>query len=160
MSQGDSPSVKLAERRPVVARLHLRHKKPAEIHQELVEKGHECDIRTVYRDIEALEAMWQKELIDDPVAKKAQELAEVEEAEGECWLQYAATKDRLWLSELRGWKERKAKLLGLDAPARQEVKADVAVEHIDHRQVLMDKINAIVARTAVDGGSVGSPENL
>ncbi len=145
MSDGDSRSVKIAERRPVVARLHLRHKKPAEINQELVGKGHECDVRTVYRDIKILEAMWQKELVDDPVTKKAQELAEIAETEAECWLQYGATKDRAWLSELRAWQERKAKLLGLAAPAKQEVKADIVVDPVDHRQALIDELNTVGA---------------
>jgi len=62
--------------------------------------------------------MWRRELVTDPVAVKAKEWAEIEEAESQCWLQYNITQESKWFTELRGWKERKAKLLGLDAPLK------------------------------------------
>ncbi len=74
----------------------------------------------IRRDIAALEAEWRKELIDDPIALKAHELAEIEEAEAECWLQYEDSHARDWLAELRGWKGRKARLLGLDYRAYKQ----------------------------------------
>ena len=104
------------ERRPIVARLHLRHQKPKAIHQALQAQGISCELSTVCRDIKYLEAQWREELLGNPLEVRAKEWAEIEEAEAECWLQYAQTRDKAWLAELRGWKERKAKLLGLDAP--------------------------------------------
>ena len=104
----------MMERRPLVARLHLRHQKPGFIHQEALKAGHNCDYATIRRDIAALEAEWRKELIADPVSLKAREWAEIEEAEAECWLQYEGSHARDWLAELRAWKGRKARLLGLD----------------------------------------------
>ena len=81
-------------------------------------EGHDCNLATVYRDIIALEAMWQKELVGDPVAAKARELAEYEEAAAECWLNYTISKESRWLTELRGWKKSIADLLGLNAPLK------------------------------------------
>ena len=75
----DTRSAKLAVRRPVVARLYLRGQNAPGIHRALKAEGHDCNLATVYRDIIALEAMWQKELVGDPVAAKARELAEYEE---------------------------------------------------------------------------------
>lgn len=55
----DSRSIKIAERRSLVARLYLRHQKGPAIHRAILEQGHECSLQAIYRDIEALEAMWQ-----------------------------------------------------------------------------------------------------
>ena len=127
MSQTDSRNVKIRQRRLLVAELYLHRHIAPEIHQLITtEGGIECDLKTVYRDIKALEALWSKELVEDPVALKGRELAEIEQAEAECWRQYGlapARLRRLWLMELRNWKERKAKLLGLDAPAKLDVKS-------------------------------------
>ena len=117
-SETDTPAVTFHERRQVVAKLYARHQKAPAIHRALLDQGVNCDIRQIYRDIDLIMAMWQKELVTDPVALKAREWSEIEEAESECWLSYAATGDVRWLTELRGWKERKAKLLGLDYPIK------------------------------------------
>ena len=118
LSHIDSRSARLSVRRPIVAMLHLRHQTVPEIHKALLSEGYKCDIGTVYRDIVAIEAVWQKELVSDPVAVKAKELAEYEDAAAECWLQYAKQRDPRWLTELRGWKRSIADLLGLNAPLK------------------------------------------
>jgi len=120
-SATETLAVTFHERRPIVAKLYVRHQKAPAIHQALAEQGIECDIRQVYRDIDLLEAMWQKELVTDPVAYRAQELAEYQEVATECWLNYSTSRDVKWLAELRGWKKRISELLGLDAPARHDV---------------------------------------
>ena len=76
--------------------------------------------QTINADVKALREAWRKELIDDPVAIKAQELAELNDMERDCIRGYALSHDRTWIAERRLIKERKAKLLGLDAPVRQE----------------------------------------
>jgi hypothetical protein len=141
----------MAERRPLVAQMYIRHQKAPTIHRALLGQGFICDLATVYRDIKAIEAEWYKVLVEDPVAVKAKELEEYEAAEAECWLQYTATRQTRWLTELRGWKERKAKLLGLDAPV--SVKADVNLTHDDPKQALNDRIAALAARSGADGGT-------
>ena len=111
----------MLERRPIVASLYIRRQKAPSIHRALQAQGHECDVSTVYRDIEALEKIWQDELVKEPVAVRSRELAEIEEAEGQCWLNYATTRGLPWLRPLLSWKERKAKLLGLDSPTKLNV---------------------------------------
>ena len=118
----ESRSANLAVRRTIVARLHLRHQKVPAIHKALLQDGLKCDIGTIYRDVAALEATWLKELVSDPVAVKAKELAEYEEAAEECWLQYSNTGDSRWLTELRGWKKSIADLLGLNAPIKVDAR--------------------------------------
>ena len=88
--------------------------------QEEIARREGVSRKTINADVKALREMWRKELIDDPVAIKAQELAELNDMERDCIRGYALTHDRGWIAERRLIKERKAKLLGLDAPVRQE----------------------------------------
>ncbi len=113
MGQSKAQKQAIVERRRNVASLLLRQTQKQQI-AALV--GVTLD--TITADTHWLEAKWRAELIDDPVALKAKEWAEIEEAESECWENYSASRDPRWLTELRGWKERKAKLLGLDCPLK------------------------------------------
>ena len=88
--------------------------------QEEIARREGVNRQTINADVKALREMWRKELIDDPVAIKAQELAELNDMELDCIRGYSLTHDRSWIAERRLIKERKAKLLGLDAPVRQE----------------------------------------
>ena len=100
-----------------VAHLYFRHITQVEIADKL-----NVSRQTVSRDIKALESMWRKRLIDDPVAVRSRELAELRDMERECAVQYAAStkKERGWVTTRLSVKERIAKLLGLDAPTKQE----------------------------------------
>lgn len=115
----NAKTAKVTVRRDIVARLYIRHQKASAIKRALESEGIVVDVSTVHRDIQYLENLWRKELIDDPVVWKAKELQEIETAEAECWLQYSASRETRWLAELRGWKERKHKLLGLDPTRKQ-----------------------------------------
>ncbi len=118
----ENRAVRLAERRPIVARLHLRHHSAASILVQLKVAGHNVDVRTVYRDIKALETEWRNALVTDPISARAKELAEYEEAARVCWAGFLLNPcDPVWMTELRGWKKRIAELLGLDAPAKHDV---------------------------------------
>ena len=88
--------------------------------QEEMARREGVNRQTINADVKALRALWRKELIDDPVMLKAQELAELNDMERDCIRGYALTSDRGWIAERRLIKERKAKLLGLDAPTKQE----------------------------------------
>ena len=118
----ESKAVNLALRRPIVARLHLRHYKNSAILTYLLAMGHQVDIRTIQRDIKALEADWRAALVTEPIAARAKELAEYEEAVQACWMGFALDPGNpAWLTELRGWKGRIAALLGLDSPIKHDV---------------------------------------
>jgi len=115
MSNNEGWHAAMMERRLLVSRLLLHKQKPGAIHTAVMAAGHECSYSTIRRDIDALEASWWQDLLIDPLAMKARELAEIDEAEAECWTMYTQLRDQRWLTELRLWKERKAKLMGLDA---------------------------------------------
>ena len=91
--------------------------------------------RTVSADIQYLRSLWRKELVADPVEIIAHELAELNDMERECVRSFTVTGDAVWIRERRMIKERKAKMLGLDAPVRQEhtgpagepIKQDIAL---------------------------------
>lgn len=76
--------------------------------------------RTIISDVKAIREMWRKEMVEDPVALRTQELADLEQMERECVVQYSLTRERGWITERRQIKERRSKMLGLDAPAKQE----------------------------------------
>ena len=76
--------------------------------------------KTIGADVKALREIWRQELVRDPVEVLARELAELNDMERDCVQSFTVTGDAAWLRERRLIKERKAKLLGLDAPARQE----------------------------------------
>ena len=128
------------ERRPMVARFLLRKQKVGAIHKMLndLPGGAAVSYDTVRRDIAALEKAWHDDLVTDPIAMKSRELAENEAAEAECGAMYTKTSEQRWLTELRLWKERKAKLMGLDAvqvfraevsaPGGGPVQAQVGIE--------------------------------
>ena len=105
----------MEERRRRVARLLLGRATHDEMAAQLG-----VTRQTISTDVKAIRGMWRKELIDDPVAVKAQELADLEQMERECVRNYTLTHERGWISERRQIKERRSKMLGLDAPAKQE----------------------------------------
>ena len=66
-------------------------------------------------------ADWQRELIDDPVDAKRRELAALDALEQEATTKFEATGlYTWWLARLKAM-ERRAKLLGLDAPTKQAI---------------------------------------
>ena len=117
-SQPEASAVTYRERRPIVGRLYIRGQKGQAILRALQTQGYTCDVRQVYRDIELLKAEWREELLTNPVATRAKELAQIDEVIAECWIKYSAAGrgggDIKWLAEIRAWAVRKAKLLGLD----------------------------------------------
>ena len=106
--------------------------------------------QTISTDVKAIREMWRRELIEDTVAVKAQELAELEEMERECVLNYSLSRERGWLTERRQIKERRSKMLGLDAPAKQtQTDPDGNAVRQDFR-VIVDAIVDPETRDALD----------
>ena len=132
--------------------------------QEEIARREDVNRQTINADVKALREAWRKELIDDPVAIKAQELAELNDMERDCIRGYALTHDRVWISERRLIKERKAKLLGLDAPVRQEhtgpeggpIKQDLTVitDALDEAET-RDTLDALSQRLESHAGGNG-----
>ena len=91
--------------------------------------------KTIGADVKALRELWRQELVRDPVEVLARELAELNDMERDCVQSFTVSGDAVWLRERRLIKERKARMLGLDAPVRQEhtgpagepIKQDVTV---------------------------------
>ena len=106
--------------------------------------------QTINADVKTLRALWLKELIEDPVQTKAQELAELNDMERDCAREFAKHPDRAWIAERRMIKERKHKLLGLDAPAKQEISAPGGGPIQTDMKVILDALNDPEARDALD----------
>ena len=118
--------------------------------QEEIARREGVSRKTINADVKALREMWRKELIDDPVAIKAQELAELNDMERDCIRGYALTHDRAWIAERRLIKERKAKLLGLDAPVRQEHSGPEGGPIKQDLTVITDALDEAETRDALD----------
>ena len=102
----------IEERRRKVTGLYLGRVSKTRIAQALAVERH-----TIAADIRWLEEQWRKELLGDPVAVRAQELAELDDMERET-AQHQG--DLKWMDRRIKLKERRAKMLGLDAPQKQE----------------------------------------
>jgi predicted transcriptional regulator len=116
MTNGPIKTLSLAERRKQVAQLYLRKQR-----QEDIAGVMGVSQSTVSRDITYLRKEWEADAQEKIETVKGQELAELRDMERDCALQFSQTKDVRWLRERRQIKERIAKLLGLDAPQRQEL---------------------------------------
>ena len=120
MQNEEDVGVIMPARKDHIAVQDQRRARVASLYLRCLPKSRIADIlgigrMTVDRDVKAREAMWHKEMVDDPVALKAQELAELREMEREAVRHF---NDREWAALRLRYKERRAKLLGLDAPAK------------------------------------------
>lgn len=110
--------VSLEERRSQVAFMVCTlHMKSRDIAKELgVAQS------TIKRDIKWLRSEWQKERIEHVDEVRQRELAELDEMETICAQRLMECKNpwqgTRWMEERRKIKERRAKLLGLDAPEK------------------------------------------
>jgi hypothetical protein len=115
--------VALLDRRRKIAVLYLRHIDQVTIAQQLG-----VTQATVSRDLKALTQRWLAESVEAVSTVKARELAELDDIERECAMQFYIEKDPAWLDRRFKCKERRAKLLGLDAPAKTAL-TDPTGEH-------------------------------
>jgi hypothetical protein len=106
----------VAERRRKVAAMDLRHVDQLDIAQALG-----VDRSTVSRDITALRTSWRVDAAADVQERIAREDAELDSMERDCAIEFAKSKDRGWLQTRLAIKDRRASLLGLDAPKRTEI---------------------------------------
>ncbi len=134
MGQSNQQRAVIQERRRQVATLYLRRERKGRI---ALAMG--VDPNTIASDIRWLEAQWRQELLTDPVAVKAKELAEMDDMEREAvdrglgyFTMGKETKgeepEPIWIRGDGHWwdrrlaiKKRRAEMLGFDAPQRKEV---------------------------------------
>jgi len=116
VGQRAKTSIAVAERRRKVAALDLRHVDQVDIGRQL-----DVDQSTVSRDLAVLRAEWRAAAAADTGERTARELAELDDMERDCAVQFAKTHDRGWITARLAIKDRRAALLGLDAPKRTEL---------------------------------------
>lgn len=121
----------ISHRRSIIANFMMSKLTQEDIVRALKEQHNiEIDQTTISRDMTELRKQWQKE--QDISIVKGQEVVELDYMEREAAIRYASTKDPGWIDRRLKIKERRAKLLGLDAPAKQEHSG--AVEHLTYPQ--------------------------
>ena len=118
--------------------------------QEEIAQRLEVSRQTISAGVKALRELWRKELVENPVQLKAQELAELNDMERDCIRQFSRLPDRAWIAERRMIKERKHKLLGLDVPAKQEISAPGGGPIQTDVKVILDALNDPEARDTLD----------
>ena len=122
MARGvNQEAVKIEERRRKVLQLYLRHQTQAEIGRVLG-----VDQKTISNDIAAIRAGWKEANTFDFDAIKQREAAELDEMEAEAAIEFGRKKSSEWFTNRLKVKERRARLLGLDEPAK--VDSNVKVE--------------------------------
>jgi transcriptional regulator with XRE-family HTH domain len=140
----------VSQRRLTVAKLWTRR-----LTQEEIAAAVGVDQSTISRDIKALMAAWQKEAVSDVTLVRARELADLDAMEREAAMAASvkvSPQELARLLEVRlRVKERRARLLGLDAPQRREVtgKEGGAITHEYDFSCLSDEeLEAEIIRTA------------
>ena len=102
----------LRERRRLIAGMYLRRTSKADIADKM-----DVDVRTVYRDLEVIEAQWLAEAKIDPTEQRAKDLAAVDDLQRSAATRLLAKpEDQGWWDRVMRAMERRAKLLGLDVP--------------------------------------------
>jgi len=118
----------VSKRRVTVAKLWTRR-----LTQEEIAAAVGVDQSTVSRDLKALVTAWRKEALGDVTATRARELADLDSMEREAAVAASAKvspQELARLLEVRlRVKERRARLLGLDAPQRG--KFELTLDDID-----------------------------
>ena len=109
-------------RRKRVLALYLRHVTQSEIASLL-----NVNQSTISRDIEVIEAEWRKERDRDLSEWKARMLADLESIERDASTRYTVTNEPEWLRLRLLVQERRAKLLGTDAPKKLELDSPTAL---------------------------------
>ncbi len=105
----------ILDRRRQVAALYLARQT-----QEAIARKLEVSQTTVCDDLATLREEWRQEQQADIAAIIVRELAELSEMEGAAAIQFASTHEPAWILARLKIKDRRARLLGLDAPEKRE----------------------------------------
>lgn len=123
MARGvNAEAVKIEERRKKVSSLYKRHQSQAEIARVLG-----VSQQTISVDIAAIRETWKQEGLLNFDEVKQREAAELDEMEAEAAVEFGKRKNWEWFDRRLKVKERRARLLGLDEPAKVDntVKGEV-----------------------------------
>lgn len=136
-------ALEIAERRRVVASLVAKR-----MPQVQIAKALGVSQPTIASDIKAIKAAWLEEAKQDVEVVIARELAELEDMEDDA---AQAQSDPVWFEKRLKVKERKAKMLGLDAATKSEIagKNGGPIEFADTRSALAARLTALL--TAGEG---------
>ena len=108
-----STKAEVTRRRRQVAELYLSDITLVEIAEKM-----QCGLGTIHRDIEFCRGKWDARIQENHVRFKAHELAQIEHLERLSFIRFYETKEVKWIAQIVHLKERKAKMLGLDAPTK------------------------------------------
>ena len=100
-----------ADRRRQVASMYVARVPKAKIAREL-----EVNVQTINRDVVCLLEKWNKELVKDPVAARARQLATMQELESNAAEKFRATNEGAWWDRWLIAVQAISRFLGLDAP--------------------------------------------
>jgi predicted transcriptional regulator len=106
-------ALEIDERRRKVAQLYLRRQTQTEIARVLG-----VTQQTISLDIIELRKQWAAESVEAIEEVKVREAAELDEMEAEAAVEFSKRKNWEWFDRRLKCKERRAKLLGLDAPVK------------------------------------------
>lgn len=106
----------IEDRRRQVAALYVRRVNQSDIARQLG-----VNQATISRDVAALVKQWQKEQAETIEAWRDRDLLELDEMEKDAAIEFSKSKRRDWIDTRLKIKERRAKLMGLDAPTRAEI---------------------------------------
>lgn len=121
MARGTTPKqMEIHERRQKVAQLYLRRQTQEEIGRVL---GVSQD--TISLDLKALREKWAAENVENLDQVKVREAAELDEMESEAAVEFSRRKNWEWFDRRLKVKERRAKLLGLDAPTKTDANVNI-----------------------------------
>jgi hypothetical protein len=116
-----------------------------------------CSLGTVHTDLEAVLARTQETANQYLTREKALSLARLDVATKGIWAGVESG-DKEAVDGLVKLENRRAKLLGTDAPAKQELSGPAGAPiPIDARGTLLDKLARLIAREAPPGGEAANP---
>ncbi len=119
--------VEMADRRRRVGQMYLQH-----VNQSDIARALGVYQSTVARDIATLKDEWRQEAISDVKDRILREAAELDDLEAACAERFEQTGQVGWVAQRLAIKDRRARLLGLDAPRRTDVNLGMpAVKLID-----------------------------
>lgn len=112
--------VKIEDRRRKVSQLYLRRQT-----QEAIAQALGVSQATISEDIAQLRKQWAQENVENLDQVKVREAAELDEMEADAAVEFSKRKNWEWFDRRLKCKERRARLLGLDAPTKTDANVNI-----------------------------------
>lgn len=110
----------IEDRRRKVAQLYLRRQT-----QEAIAQSLGVTQATISMDLAELRKQWAAQSVDALDEVKVREAAELDEMESEAAVEFSKRKNWEWFDRRLKVKERRARLLGLDAPTKTDANVNI-----------------------------------